>query len=132
MSITTTNHILERAQQLVRDAQSRTKSRALPVSLSFDQVKTRARGKWNRLLDYLWSGFTETVPNGYSYGICPVCGKKSKFCCFKNFNESGTCVCFSCHPSGGDGIATVAWLFRCTPNEAREVLSDLLQTDVMK
>lgn len=132
MSVTATNRLLEHAQQLARDAQATTKSRALPVPLDFDQVKTRACGKWNRVLDYLYPGFTEVVPSGYSYGTCPVCNKKSKFCCFKNFNESGTCICYSCHPSAGDGISTVAWLLKCSPNEARSVLSDLLQTDTMK
>lgn len=121
-----------RAIQLVREARSKTECRTFPVWLSFQDVKDRARGKWKRLLEYLFPGFTEAEPHGNRWGTCPVCGKKGTFKLFDDFNDTGTCICYKCHAKGGDGIATLAWLFGCSPHDARAMLCGLLQTDLMK
>lgn len=123
---------LEQAWQLVREARYKTESRTFPLDLSFEEVKVRARGKWRRLLNYFHPGFTETVPRGDRYGTCPVCGKGWKFKLFTDFNNTGTCICYSCHEKAGDGIATLAWLLDCSQDESRSLLCNLLQTDLMK
>ena len=99
--------------------------------LSFDDVKEKAYGKWGEIFELFFPGITRSDP--YSkYSTCPMCGKKWKFCFFDDFEETGVCICYSCHPNGGDGITTIAWLLDCAPNEARWLLSSLLQTDLLQ
>lgn len=120
--------LLEQAHQVVNNIRATKKSNALLMSLSFNHVKKWASGQWARIFELFRPGVTERHPYN-DYSVCPVCRKDWKFRFFNDFNETGTCVCYSCHPSGGDGIATMAWLLGCSPNEARELVSDLLQTE---
>lgn len=122
---------LEQARQIVRDIRATKKSKLLFMPLSFEQVKRRAHGQWGRIFELFEPGVTKRDPSTI-YTTCPMCCEEWKFKFFDDFNETGTCICYVCHPRGGDGIATMAWLLDCTQNEARELLSDLLQTERLK
>ncbi len=78
---------------------------------NFAEVKAKAAGKWTAILEYLCPGIVPDPDSPNRWQACPLCRKPAKFKLFDDFDQSGTCICYSCHPQGGDGISTVAWLF---------------------
>lgn len=72
------------------------------MSLTFDQVRDAALGRWK---DLIFPAFGIQVPNKPNmHGPCPICGGKDRFRC-DDKQGKGTWICNQCN--AGDGFALI-------------------------
>ncbi len=77
-------------------------------SLSSDDLKVAARGRWREILVAL-GGVNHAILDGRGHA-CPRCGGSDRFAAFGDCNETGGLHCRHCGTDIGDGIKALQWL----------------------
>ncbi len=99
------------------------------------QIKKATVGRWAEVITAV-ADISPGIMDGKGHS-CPKCGGADRFSVFKDFNQTGGCLCRHCHngdtnPKNGDGISAVQWLNDCTFGEALRLIAKqigIAQTD---
>ena len=79
------------------------------MTFSASQIKNSARGNWGLIFNALAPQLNEAMEHAGKHCSCPVHGGTNGFRLFKDFEQSGGCVCNSCG-TFSDGLATLGFV----------------------
>lgn len=93
------------------------------MKFNIDDIKSRAAGRWKEIIVAVASISEEFLEN--RHGPCPIHGGKDKWRPFRDFAQTGGCVCNDCGKMG-DGLETIQKLTGKTFGDAIHEVAQFL------